>query len=79
VSPIRYRIGLFMFLLPILFGWLAPYVPSAISGYDLQGLLVNIIGDVILISSFFVLGGDFWDKIRSLFIYGATATFPKPL
>ena len=26
-----------------------------------------------------VMGGDFWDKIRSLFIYGATATFPKPL
>lgn len=79
VSPTRYRIGLVMFLLPILFGWLAPYVPRVIPGYDLQGLLVNIIGDVILISSFFVLGGDFWDKIRSLFIYGATATFPKPL
>ena len=79
VSLTRYRIGLVMFLLPILFGWLAPYFPSVIPGYDLQGLLVNIIGDVILISSFFVLGGDFWDKIRSLFIYGATATFPKHL
>jgi len=23
-----------------------------------------------------VLGGDFWDKLRSLFIYGAKAIFP---
>ncbi|MEJ2286212.1 MAG: transporter suffix domain-containing protein [Desulfobacterales bacterium] len=79
VSPVRYRIDLVMFLLPVLFGWLAPYVPSIIPGYDLQGLMVNIIGDAMLISSFFVLGGDFWDKIRSLFVYGATTTFPKPL
>ena len=34
---------------------------------------------IMLIASFFVLGGDFWDKIRALFIYGATVTFPpKP-
>jgi len=42
-------------------------------------LIVNIIGDTMLISSFFILGGDVWDKIRSLFVYRATATFPKPL
>jgi hypothetical protein len=77
VSPTRYRIGLVMFVLPILFGWLAPYVPTIIPSYDLQGLLVNMIGDAMFISSFFVLGGDFWDKIRSLFVYGATAKFPE--
>ena len=79
VSPTRYRIGLVMFLLPILFGWLAPYIPTIIPDYDLQGLTVNIIGDAMFISSFFVLGGDFWDKIRSLFVYGATAKFLEPL
>ena len=73
VSPTRYRVGLIMFGLPILFGWLAPYVPIIISGYDVQGLTVNLIGDVMLISSLFVLGGDFWDKIRSLFIHEAKA------
>ena len=78
VSPTRYRIGLVMFILPILFGWLAPYVPTIIPGYDLQGLIVNIIGDTMLISSFFILGGDFWDKIHSLFVYGSTAKFPEP-
>ena len=24
-----------------------------------------------------MLGGDFWDKLRSLFIYGAKAIFPN--
>jgi hypothetical protein len=30
-------------------------------------------GDVLLISSLFVLGGDFWDKVRALFVYDAKA------
>jgi hypothetical protein len=79
VSPTRYRIGLVMFILPILFGWLAPYVQTIIPGYDFQGLIVNIIGDVMLISSFFVLGGDFWDKVRSLFVHTASVKFSNPL
>lgn len=55
VSRTRYRIGLVMFVLPILFGWLAPYVPILTPGYDLQGLIVNLIGDVMFIASFLVL------------------------
>jgi len=79
VSTARYRIGLLMFILPILYGWLAPYVQTIIPGYDFQGLIVNIIGDVMLVSSFFVLGGGFWDKIRSLFVHTASVKFPNPL
>jgi hypothetical protein len=81
VSPTRYRIGLVMFVLPILFGWLAPYVPTIIPSYDLQGLLVNMIGDAMFISSFFVLGGDFWDKVRALFSHEAKVKMAvqKPL
>jgi hypothetical protein len=26
-------------------------------------------GDLIFLVSLFVLGGDFWDKIRALFVY----------
>ena len=33
-------------------------------------------GDLILLASLFVLGGDFWDKIRSLFIHDAEVHFP---
>ncbi len=77
VSRTRYRIGIVMFLLPILFGWLAPYAPHLIPGYEPYRFAVNLTGDVLFISSLFVLGGDFWDKVQALFIHGATAKFPK--
>ena len=73
VGRTRYRVGLVMFVLPILFGWLAPYAPHLIPGYATHRLAVSLSGDVILISSLFLLGGDFWDKVRSLFIHKAKA------
>jgi hypothetical protein len=30
---------------------------------------------LLLLTSLFVLGGEFWDKLRSLFIYEAKAQF----
>lgn len=69
VSRTRYRIGLVMFFLPLLFGWLEPYVAPMLPGYETYHLFYNISGDILFISSFFVLGGDFWDKLRSLFIH----------
>ena len=71
VSPARYRIGLVMFVLPILFGWLGPYGASHIPGYEAHRFVVSLLGDVMFVASLFVLGGDFWDKIRALFIHGA--------
>jgi len=76
VGRARYRIGLVMFVVPLLFGWLAPYGPDQVLGYEVQNLWVNIVTDLMFISSFFVLGGDFWDKLRALFIHGARAQFP---
>jgi len=75
VSAKRYKIGLIMFLIPILFGWAAPYAEHHIPGYVSNQLLYAFIGDVLLISSLFVLGGEFWDKLRSLFVHGARAEF----
>ena len=69
VSLTRYRIGLVMFVLPVVFGWLGPYGAHLIPGYESQRFVVSLIGDVMFVASFFVLGGDFWDKIRSLFIH----------
>jgi hypothetical protein len=76
VSRTRYRIGLILFGLPLLFAWLAPYIPQMFPGYDIQPLWVNIVGDLLLVSSLFVLGGDFWDKMSSLFIHEARAQIP---
>lgn len=68
VSKTRYRIGMVMFVIPFLIGWLLPYFTELIPRYDNFGIYIYIGGDILLIVSLFVLGGDFWDKIRALFI-----------
>jgi hypothetical protein len=76
VSRVRYRIGLAMFVLPILAGWLHPYLVDRFSTFIGPGPIFHVVGDLVFIASFFVLGGDFWDKVRALFVYGAKARFP---
>lgn len=77
VGPIRYRIGLVMFLLPLLYGWLDPYVRHVLPASDVGGLWPHLAGDLVFVASLFVLGGDFWDKVRALFVHGAKATPPR--
>ncbi len=76
VSRTRYKIGLVLFLRPLLFGWLATYAPQLLPGYEAHRFAVNFIGDLLLLTSLFLLGGDFWDKVRALFFYEAKAQFP---
>jgi hypothetical protein len=71
VSLTRYRIGLVMFVLPVLFGWLGPYGAHLIPGYPAHRFVVSLIGDVMFVAGLFVLGGDFWDKVRALFVCDA--------
>lgn len=77
VSPTRHRIGLALFLVPMLWGWLTPYVEQGIPGYEGHRLAVGLLGDLLLVSSLFVLGGEFWEKLRALFIHRAVARFPE--
>ena len=77
VSRTRYTIGLVMFTVPIIFGWLVPYVADYIPGYRGNELTYAIFGDLLLLFSLFVLGGDFWDKLRALFVGGAKVVYPK--
>jgi len=77
VGRTRYTIGLVLFAVPLLFGWAAPYLGHHIPGFDEHPLPLAITGDVVLLISLFVLGGDFWDKLRALFVHGARAVFPE--
>ena len=77
VSKTRYRMGLVLFLIPILAGWLIPYISNLIPSYEENRILINIVGDIVLVTSLFILGGDFWDKLRSLFVHGARAILPN--
>lgn len=73
----RYNIGLVIFFLPFLFGWLSLYISKWMPSLLSHPLPFAIGGDILIIISLFLLGGDFWDKIRSLFIHNAEVHFPQ--
>jgi hypothetical protein len=76
VGRTRYQIGLVLFVLPLLLAFASPYAGELTPALDTPGLAVGVAGDLTLLISLFVLGGDFWDKLRSLFVYEARAQFP---
>ena len=77
VSRLRYTIGLVMFSVPILFGWLSVYAAEFIPAFTGTPFRYALGGDLLLLASLFVLGGNFWDKLRSLFVYDAEVRFPQ--
>jgi hypothetical protein len=78
VSKVRYYIGLAMFFLPFLVAFLGPYLVQWVPSGIMDGrLAVGLLGDIVFLASLFVLGGDFWDKLKALFIPGAKVVFPK--
>ena len=77
VSRLRYHVGLVMFSVPILFGWVSIYAAALIPGFRHDPLPYAIGGDILLVAGLFVLGGNFWDKVRSLFNYDAEARFTQ--
>ena len=76
-SRIRYNIGLFLFCLPVIPTYIMAYAPQFFSENFYLRLILNISFDVVFITSLFVLGGDFWDKLKALFIFSAKANFPE--
>jgi len=76
VGRTRYTLGLVLFAIPLLFGWATPYLGPHIPGFGEHPLFFAITGDVLLLISLFVLGGDFWDKLRALVVHGARTVFP---
>ena len=77
VSPMRYRIGLVMFCFPFLQGLLETWASHIAPQIVANRLWVDILMDVMFVASFFVLGGNFWDKLRALFFVDARAVFPN--
>ena len=69
VSRTRYKIGLVFFTIPLLLALLFPYLSHHFAVLEKIESVINIGGDVMFFASFFILGGEFWDKIRALFTY----------
>ena len=77
VTPLRYNIGLIMFVLPFLPNYMISFMPHLFSISLVTRYNVIIASDALFLASLFVLGGDFWDKLRALFIYKAKARFEE--
>ena len=73
VSAARYRLGLIMFCIPLVFGALLPYAAHFFPSLGKTPLWAYIASDLLFVCSLFVLGGDFWDKLRGLFDHNTIA------
>ncbi len=77
VSAARYRAGLTLLIAMVVLSSIGDYVASdLIPMRQHHPRLVALTGDLLILLSFFLLGGDFWDKVRSLFVREAKAVFP---
>ena len=66
VSTTRYYIGLILFISSFFPSWILAYAPTLVS--NSARIYIVFTFDILFIISFFVLGGDFWEKIRALFM-----------
>jgi len=71
VSKARYRAGLVLFCIPLLIGWLQPYLAHFLPGLipGTGPLLSAFLLDLVFAISLLVLGAGFWQKLRALFVY----------
>jgi hypothetical protein len=63
-------------VVPFLFGFGSPYVGHLFPGLDIHKIAYAVAGDILLLAGLFILGGNFWDKLRSLFLHKAVAVMP---
>jgi predicted transporter len=77
VSPARYRIGLILLITPIVLSSIADYLSlQLLPVREAHPYLPAMLGDMLILIGLFLLGGDFWDKLRALFVRDAKAVFP---
>jgi hypothetical protein len=80
VSAARYRIGLILVITPILLSSIADYLSlQLLPVRQAYPYLLPMAGDALIVMGLFVLGGDFWDKLRALFVRDAKAVFPSEI
>jgi hypothetical protein len=79
IGKARYNLGIVMFCLPLISGWLEPYIDALWPGLRPNIWQLQLLGDLMFLASFFVLGGNFWEKIRALFIRRSRVVYPNDL
>ena len=70
VSRTRYYIGLTLILASIIPIYIAGYIPPDIIPWtEEEKVFILLSMDILFVISFFIAGPDFWEKIKSLFVY----------
>jgi hypothetical protein len=77
-GPLRHRIGLVMFFTPLISSFVEPYVDAIAPDLRPDSWLLQLVGDLMLIGSFFVLGRNFWEKATALFVRTARVVDAPP-
>jgi hypothetical protein len=67
VSHRRYRLGLILFIVPVLMAWVEPYTDAIVGPGSVYRFLQDLPLEVFMLVALFLLGGEFWDKVRALF------------
>lgn len=77
VSKARYTFGLVVFASSNLFGVLLYYAPTLFPNLDTHRIAYGLSADGLFVTSLFILGGDFWNKLLALFVHDARAVFQE--
>lgn len=78
VSRTRHFIGSLFFAIPIILGFLQPYLAHYFPVFEQIPLGWIITTDLMLLLSLFILGGEFWEKLRGLFNYNVISVKRQP-
>lgn len=75
VGRLRYNVGLILLIGSILINWALQYWGFFIEipEHTYQLVMTTFIFDIVMIASIFVLGPQFWDKLKKLFVWEAGA------
>lgn len=74
VSRFRYRFGIILFSTTFFISFLIPYINYfSTAPVQKNHYYLNFLLDFLFLISLFILGGNFWDKLRSLFLYDMVA------
>jgi hypothetical protein len=77
VNRLRYNIGLVLLIPHVFSACIIFYAPHWLPGYDEHRVAMILTADCLPVITLFILGEDFWDKLRALFIYDAKAGIPR--
>ena len=71
-SKARYYVGLAIVLLSWLPAYIYAYAPAAMPGGNARVYILAAM-DLAFVASVFLMGGEFWEKVRRIFIYEGKA------